>query len=192
MSGANGSLHGLNLYVYCFNNPINMTDSQGDWPTWNEFWNRTTEILFGVIEAYITSLEYDAGIGQGLSVAVESFGFEAFRDTYVGFDNGKLVSGNKAVAGLGIFVFGISYEADHRTYSGGDNLKLSSQNSDGPLDMLNYSETDKSLIILCGPFSLDSDFDLRISFNSSAHIFFGGHFSAGFNFSEFIRRIQEI
>ena len=36
MSGVNGSLHGFNLYVYCFNNPINMTDAQGNWPKWIE------------------------------------------------------------------------------------------------------------------------------------------------------------
>lgn len=32
MSGTNGSLHGFNLYVYCFNNPISYTDSEGNWP----------------------------------------------------------------------------------------------------------------------------------------------------------------
>ena len=32
MSGANGSLHGYNLYAYCFNNPISYTDSEGEWP----------------------------------------------------------------------------------------------------------------------------------------------------------------
>ena len=34
MSGTNGSLHGFNLYVYCFNNPISYTDSEGNWPEW--------------------------------------------------------------------------------------------------------------------------------------------------------------
>lgn len=36
MSGANGSLQGSNLYVYCFNNPISMVDSSGSWPKWVE------------------------------------------------------------------------------------------------------------------------------------------------------------
>ena len=34
MSGVNESLDGYNLFVYCFNDPINMTDAEGDWPKW--------------------------------------------------------------------------------------------------------------------------------------------------------------
>ena len=36
MSGTNGSLHGFNLYAYCFNNPVSYTDSEGNWPEWME------------------------------------------------------------------------------------------------------------------------------------------------------------
>ncbi|MBR3681097.1 MAG: hypothetical protein IKL79_03750 [Clostridia bacterium] len=51
MSGANGSLHGLNLYVYCFNNPINMTDSQGNWPKWVEdAWGWVTESTVNIAQ----------------------------------------------------------------------------------------------------------------------------------------------
>ena len=34
MSGVNGSLKGHNLFAYCFNNPVNLTDSSGNWPAW--------------------------------------------------------------------------------------------------------------------------------------------------------------
>ena len=34
MSSVNGSLKGFNLYGYCFNNPVNMSDSSGHWPQW--------------------------------------------------------------------------------------------------------------------------------------------------------------
>ena len=36
MAGTSGMLHGHNLYAYCFNNPITMTDSEGKWPEWIE------------------------------------------------------------------------------------------------------------------------------------------------------------
>ena len=31
IAGNSGSIHGHNLFVYCFNNPANMTDSEGNW-----------------------------------------------------------------------------------------------------------------------------------------------------------------
>ena len=34
MSGANGALQGYNLFAYCFNDPINFNDSNGNWPKW--------------------------------------------------------------------------------------------------------------------------------------------------------------
>ena len=36
MSGASGSLQGNNLYAYCFNNPVMLTDEDGNWPSWND------------------------------------------------------------------------------------------------------------------------------------------------------------
>ena len=36
MSGVSASLKGYNLFAYCFNDPINMTDSAGNWPKWVE------------------------------------------------------------------------------------------------------------------------------------------------------------
>ena len=36
MLGADGTPLSYNLYAYCFNNPVNMTDSLGNWPDWVE------------------------------------------------------------------------------------------------------------------------------------------------------------
>ena len=36
IAGNSGSIHGHNLFVYCFNNPISLTDSEGGWPEWVE------------------------------------------------------------------------------------------------------------------------------------------------------------
>ena len=34
VSGTGEYVHGYNVYSYCFNNPINMSDDQGTWPSW--------------------------------------------------------------------------------------------------------------------------------------------------------------
>jgi RHS repeat-associated protein len=34
MAGVSDSLHGYNLFAYCFNNPVNLTDPSGNWPRW--------------------------------------------------------------------------------------------------------------------------------------------------------------
>ena len=34
IAGVGGSIHGYNMFAYCFNNPVNMSDSSGHWPQW--------------------------------------------------------------------------------------------------------------------------------------------------------------
>ena len=34
ISGTGESVHGYNLFAYCFNNPVNMSDPSGNWPKW--------------------------------------------------------------------------------------------------------------------------------------------------------------
>ncbi|MBC8533612.1 hypothetical protein IAG03_06245 [Clostridiales bacterium NSJ-40] len=34
MAGANERIQGLNLFAYCFNNPANLSDEDGNWPSW--------------------------------------------------------------------------------------------------------------------------------------------------------------
>ena len=34
VSGANSSIQGYNMFAYCFNNPVNAEDSDGNWPKW--------------------------------------------------------------------------------------------------------------------------------------------------------------
>ncbi|MBE6630735.1 MAG: hypothetical protein E7624_07810 [Ruminococcaceae bacterium] len=35
IAGVNGSIQGYNMFAYCFNNPVNMIDSMGNWPDWD-------------------------------------------------------------------------------------------------------------------------------------------------------------
>ena len=48
ISGTNGSLHGFNLYAYCFNNPILLTDSSGGWPQWGDILRFVDDVVADV------------------------------------------------------------------------------------------------------------------------------------------------
>ncbi len=58
ISGANGSLHGYNLYAYCFNNPIILTDENGNWPKW----------LTGALNIACGAMQMVAGVVLGATV----------------------------------------------------------------------------------------------------------------------------
>ena len=60
MSGVSGDLKGFNLYAYCFNNPVNMTDSSGNWPKWVEKIANAFVAIFNSVEA-----ELSVGVGIG-------------------------------------------------------------------------------------------------------------------------------
>ena len=34
VAGVSASINGYNLFAYCFNNPVNLDDSEGNWPVW--------------------------------------------------------------------------------------------------------------------------------------------------------------
>ena len=36
IANVGGSILGYNMFAYCFNNPVNMTDNTGSWPSWND------------------------------------------------------------------------------------------------------------------------------------------------------------
>ena len=47
-----GSVQGYNLFAYCFNNPVNMSDSSGQWPQWIK--NAASAVVNAVKKAAVT------------------------------------------------------------------------------------------------------------------------------------------
>ena len=75
LSNANGDLHGYNLYVYCFNNPLAYTDYTGEWPEWlDNIVNTWTEnsFVYNVLAKNVTA-DFGVGIGMGGSIAIAGF-----------------------------------------------------------------------------------------------------------------------
>ena len=93
MSGASGSLQGNNLYAYCFNNPVNLTDDNGNWPEWLDYALAKYREYSFVYNVLIKNISADFGIGFGIGGSVkvgivsvpaisraDAFGIEAHGD----------------------------------------------------------------------------------------------------------------
>ena len=48
VAGTSGSVHGFNQFSYCFNNPVNMEDDTGHWPTWNDIKEGAKKVWGGI------------------------------------------------------------------------------------------------------------------------------------------------
>ena len=118
MSGTNGSLHGFNLYVYCFNNPISYTDSEGNWP-------KLTEAILGVLNAILISVEGElfVGVGLGISGNASLFGIpvgaelQAAEKEVLVYEDGGFKLGHESEIGanisVGFFELGDSISYGH-------------------------------------------------------------------------------
>ncbi|MBQ7362818.1 MAG: hypothetical protein IJW48_00035 [Clostridia bacterium] len=114
---------------------------------------------------------------------------KAHRDFYVGLDDAQWVTGNRIKAELKCFV-GVELEYNHQTEKNGKSTNYSASAYDGPFDMLFYPETIKSLNLSLGMATYDViNNEFKISHSISGHFLMGGHFSVGFNVSEFFRRV---
>ena len=52
--GQIGSVHGANMFAYCFNNPINMSDPTGNWPSWSQVFAGVAIAALAVAAAALT------------------------------------------------------------------------------------------------------------------------------------------
>ena len=70
MAGVSSDVKGYNLYAYCFNNPVNMTDASGNWPQWldnlTEKWKEKS-FVHNVISK---NIQADSGVGIGVGGAI--------------------------------------------------------------------------------------------------------------------------
>ena len=63
LDGGNDHLLENNLFAYCFNNPVNMVDEEGTWPSW------ATKVLIGVAVIAVCAVVTVATGGTGAGVA---------------------------------------------------------------------------------------------------------------------------
>ena len=190
MSGVNGSLHGYNLYAYCFNNPISMSDLSGNWPEWLK---KLGKKLYNFGEALVSSFEIEVGFGVGVGFDFLNHATaEASKSTFVRLNDGAIETGNTIVSELSLFDSEIKLGDTYEHISEINGNRVSSANPyDKPFDMIKYPDTTHGNHISVGPISVNSNGDCVFSSSISIYIGFGGRISAGFNISEFIRRLRD-
>lgn len=201
MSGANGSLDGYNLFVYCFNNPVMLTDEDGAWPKWAKKLAKAAkavaevvvDVTVKIVVASAESVEIQVGAGLGFDIKSGNFEIGNSRDNYIGFDDGKIVTGTRISNGIS---WGdkksISLDHDDLSEKGGERVGSPASSTDNALSMLLYPETRHSLGFETKWFTFNSEGDVLLGPKAkSKHIIFGGFYSVKFNLTEFLERISE-
>jgi hypothetical protein len=112
------------------------------------------------------------------------------RDTFVGIDDGMLTTGNTITAEASILDSDVSIGDSYRFVSEKGGVKSSSGTAaDGPFDMINYPDVERGKQFAAGIFAISDSGDFLISIEVGAHVVIGGHLSASFNVSEYLRRL---
>ncbi len=91
VSGVGTSIHGYNLFAYAFNNPVNMDDSEGNWPKWIKkavkkvatavkkvvkAGKKVVKKLSKTIDKTASAFTIELGIGMGLKGSADVGGVE--------------------------------------------------------------------------------------------------------------------
>ena len=77
-----GNVMGYNLFAYCFNNPINLTDNDGNWPQWvkkaaNFVYNKIVKPVTKLASKLFSKINSTYSTGYNVSATVGGFSFNA-------------------------------------------------------------------------------------------------------------------
>ena len=78
ISASGRNVHGYNLYAYCFNNPVNLNDEEGEWPKWVEKAAKVVAIAAVAVTAVVVVSVATAATGGAaapLAVATANIAF---------------------------------------------------------------------------------------------------------------------
>ena len=85
-----GDIRGYNLYAYCFNNPVNAIDSNGEWPDWVKLAGGVSTAIVGMlaVSAVVTAAACTAPLLAGVTVvaglAAITFGANEIQEAFTG------------------------------------------------------------------------------------------------------------
>jgi hypothetical protein len=130
VSGVGGDVLGYNMFAYCMNNPVNMSDDNGNWPKWMENAVKVASVVvaavaIGVLVAKVSAVVAVASIS--VSAAKGIFGATVFVGAALSGINGGVANeakGNSYINGYlggvtGGTIQGVCSETPIGTIAGG-------------------------------------------------------------------------
>ena len=84
LNTAQEELNGLNLYAYCFNNPVNDIDENGNW-SWRRFWKAVAVIVVTAVAVAVTVATFGTGsiVGGAIVAGTVAAGANVFNQTVI-------------------------------------------------------------------------------------------------------------
>ena len=70
ISGVGGDIVGCNMFAYCMNNPVNMSDPSGNWPGWSNLLKGSAWLAVGITAVCIGVSVITCGVAAPAMVAV--------------------------------------------------------------------------------------------------------------------------
>lgn len=114
IAGIGESIQGYNVFAYCFNNPINLSDPTGNWPKWVETigsrFVHTVKTIGRIIAAPFKTAEVSVGAGVGIGLKSEG-SYKGIKGTIsavakctdsISYDKGKFDAKNTTTVGCQI------------------------------------------------------------------------------------------
>ncbi len=91
VSGSGDDILGANQFVYCFNNPINLSDNAGTWPEWIETAAKVVSATI-LVAAVVTSVVAVSAFTAGTGTAGAVFGASVFLGAALSGVNGAVAN----------------------------------------------------------------------------------------------------
>ncbi len=201
---------GYNMFAYCGNNPVNRADPTGTF--WKEvgnfFKNVGTAIYNGAkkfVKAAVGSFQIEGGVGYGLGASAKvgpvKVSASAYQDGLtIGLKNGSTYTAIKGGAGISAQItkkasVGLSTEYEHRFET--DLVRDLDEHTtmSAPWEVYNCPKTVKDPLQFSFPIVKPIEGNLSqglfIGISAEAHIGVGGHFTIGWDATEFWRILTE-